>query len=206
MFRLGVAPEGKALHQDLARGRPLLSITDTAPLFRSFQLKSLDLKNRIVMAPMTRAMALGGIPREANAAYYRRQAKGEVGLILSEGTVVDRPASRNHPDRAVLLRRGRPRRVEGRHRGRPRGWMAPQLWHTGSPKPLQWEPDAPVESPSGLLAPDTLRGEAMSEEAIADTVAAFAKAATEAKRLGFNAVEAPGAHGQPSSRRRRRLG
>lgn len=208
MFRLGVAPEGKALHQDLARGRPLLSITDTAPLFRSFQLKSLDLKNRIVMAPMTRAMALGGIPCEANAAYYRRRAEGEVGLILSEGTVVDRPASRNHPDvpsfygEAALA--GWKGVIEAVHAAG--GGMAPQLWHTGSPNPLQWEPDAPVESRSGLLAPDTLRGEAMSEEAIADTVAAFAKAATEAKRLGFNAVEAPGAHGQPSSRRRRRLG
>jgi 2,4-dienoyl-CoA reductase-like NADH-dependent reductase (Old Yellow Enzyme family) len=52
-----------------------------------------------------------------------------------------------------------------------------------------------VESPSGLLAPGEPRGDAMSEEAIADTVAAFAKAAVVANRLGFDAVEAHGAHG-----------
>jgi 2,4-dienoyl-CoA reductase-like NADH-dependent reductase (Old Yellow Enzyme family) len=174
-----------------------MSPTATAPLFRPFRLKTLDLKNRIVMAPMTRAMAPGGIPREANAAYYRRRAEGQVGLILSEGTVVDRPASRNHPDvpsfygEAALA--GWKGVVEAVHAAG--GRMAPQLWHTGSTKHLQWEPDAPVESPSGLLAPETPRGEAMSEEAIADTVVAFATAATEAKRLGFDAVEVHGAHG-----------
>jgi 2,4-dienoyl-CoA reductase-like NADH-dependent reductase (Old Yellow Enzyme family) len=174
-----------------------MSTIDTAPLFRAFHLKSLALKNRIVMAPMTRAMAPGGIPREANAAYYRRRAEGQVGLILSEGTVIDRPASRNHPDvpsfygdEALAGWKGV---IEAVHEAG--GRMAPQLWHTGSTKHLQWEPDAPVESPSGLLAPDTLRGEAMSEEAIDDTVAAFATAATEAKRLGFEAVEIHGAHG-----------
>ena len=174
-----------------------MSAPDTAPLFRPFRVRSLDLKNRIVMAPMTRAMAPRGIPREANAAYYRRRAEGQVGLILSEGTVVDRPASRNHPDvpsfygdEALAGWKGV---IDTVHEAG--GRMAPQLWHTGSTKHLQWEPDAPVESPSGLLAPDTPRGEAMSEEAIADTVAAFATAATEAKRLGFDAVEIHGAHG-----------
>ncbi|HEX8387281.1 MAG TPA: hypothetical protein VF576_13905, partial [Rubricoccaceae bacterium] len=73
-------------------------MTDTSTLFRPFSLKTLHLNNRIVMAPMTRAMAPGGIPREPNAAYYRRRAEGQVGLILSEGTVIDRPASRNTPD------------------------------------------------------------------------------------------------------------
>jgi len=64
-------------------------------LFSPFSVRSLQLKNRIVMAPMTRLFAPDGIPGEANAAYYRRRAEGGVGLILSEGTVVDRPASRN---------------------------------------------------------------------------------------------------------------
>jgi 2,4-dienoyl-CoA reductase-like NADH-dependent reductase (Old Yellow Enzyme family) len=34
-----------------------------------------------------------GIPGAAHAAYYRRRAEGGVGLILSEGTLIDRPAS-----------------------------------------------------------------------------------------------------------------
>lgn len=64
-------------------------------LFRPFTLKTLTLPNRIVMAPMTRSMAEGGIPGSVNAEYYRRRAEGGVGLILTEGTVIDRPASRN---------------------------------------------------------------------------------------------------------------
>ena len=63
--------------------------TDT--LFRPFRIGTMDLLNRIVMAPMTRAMAPDGVPGEANAAYYRRRAEGGVGLILSEGTVIDPP-------------------------------------------------------------------------------------------------------------------
>jgi 2,4-dienoyl-CoA reductase-like NADH-dependent reductase (Old Yellow Enzyme family) len=34
-----------------------MSTTDTSALFRPFSLKTLDLKNRIVMAPMTRGAA-----------------------------------------------------------------------------------------------------------------------------------------------------
>ena len=67
------------------------------PLFRPFSLKSLRLKNRIVMAPMTRTFSPQGMPGDNVAAYYRRRAEADVGLILSEGTVIDRPASSNHP-------------------------------------------------------------------------------------------------------------
>jgi 2,4-dienoyl-CoA reductase-like NADH-dependent reductase (Old Yellow Enzyme family) len=68
------------------------------PLFAPYRLKGLDLRNRIVMAPMTRSRACDGIPNEDTAAYYRRRAAGEVGLILSEGTVIDRPCARNEPN------------------------------------------------------------------------------------------------------------
>src|SRR4051812_48595539 len=74
-----------------------MSSPDTSALFQPFQLKTLSLKNRIVMSPMTRNFAPEGIPGEPNAAYYRRRAEGNVGLILSEGTVIDRPAARNNP-------------------------------------------------------------------------------------------------------------
>ncbi|NDW06211.1 NADH:flavin oxidoreductase [Jiella pacifica] len=171
----------------------------TNALFRPFRLKSLELKNRIVMAPMTRSMAPNGVPGAANAAYYRRRAEGGVGLILSEGTVIDRPAARNDPgipffhgDEALA---GWQAVIDEVHAAG--GKMAPQIWHVGSVKSFltKWEPAAGIESPSGLVAPATLRGDAMSEEAIADTVAAFAKAAVDAKRLGFDTVEIHGAHG-----------
>lgn len=168
-------------------------------LFQPFRLGSLELKNRIVMAPMTRSFSPGGVPGENVAAYYRRRAEGGVGLILSEGTVVDRPASRNDPgipffhgDAALA---GWGRVIEAVHAAG--GRMGPQLWHTGSVVSFQtdWVPPVPVESPSGLIAPGQPRGEGMSEEAIADTIAAFARAAANAKRLGFDVVELHGAHG-----------
>jgi 2,4-dienoyl-CoA reductase-like NADH-dependent reductase (Old Yellow Enzyme family) len=147
---------------------------------------------------MTRMSAPEGVPNEKNAAYYRRRAEGGVGLILSEGTVIDRPASRNDPGIPVF--HGEPalagwkRVIDEVHAAG--GRMGPQLWHTGATRArTEWEPAAPVESPSGLVAPGKPRGKAMSEEDIADTVAAFARAAADARRLGFDTVELHGAHG-----------
>src|SRR3569833_9474 len=170
----------------------------TDVLFRPFTIKSRSVPNRIVMAPMTRTKAPGGIPGAANAAYYRRRAEGGVGLIQSEGTVVNRPASRNDPnipffhgEEALAGWKGV---IDAVHDAG--GKMGPQLWHSGSTITQSgWEPEAPVESPSGLLAPDKPRGKAMSESDIADTVAAFAQAASDAQRLGFDTVEIHGAHG-----------
>ena len=65
-------------------------MSNTDILFQPFKLKSLELPNRIVMAPMTRTKAENGIPGAINAEYYRKRAEGGVGLILSEGTVVNR--------------------------------------------------------------------------------------------------------------------
>ena len=176
----------------------IMTVHATDTLFRPFCIGTMDLPNRIVMAPMTRAMASEGVPGDANAAYYRRRAEGGVGLIVSEGTVIDRPASRNeagipffHGEAALAGWKGV---IDAVHAAG--GRMGPQLWHTGSTMGISgWEPDAPVESPSGLLAPGQPRGEVMSEEAIADTVAAFAQAAADARALGFDTIELHGAHG-----------
>ncbi|MEH7830305.1 NADH:flavin oxidoreductase [Gemmobacter denitrificans] len=172
-----------------------MSATDA--LFRPFTYKGLTLKNRVVMAPMTRDMAPAGIPGPANAEYYRRRAEGGVGLILSEGTVVDRPASRNlpnipffHGDAALA---GWKSVVDAVHGAGAK--MGPQIWHTGSTKAGDWKPEAPVESPSGLLAPGKPRGVTMTEDDIAATIAAFARAAADAQRLGFDVAEIHGAHG-----------
>ena len=73
-------------------------------LFSPFSFKSLNLKNRIVMAPMTRSFSPGGVPTDDVAAYYRRRAENDVGLILSEGTGVDRPASLERPQHPAFPR------------------------------------------------------------------------------------------------------
>ena len=168
-------------------------------LFKPFRLKSLEIKNRIVMAPMTRSFSPGGVPTDEVADYYARRSQGEVGLIVSEGTVVNRSASSNDPNI--------PRFCGAKSLG---GWktviekvhavggvMAPQLWHMGvvAPGDSGWLPPAPFEGPSGYVAPGRIGGVAMTEDDIADTIQAFAQAARDAKALGFDAVEIHGAHG-----------
>lgn len=53
-------------------------------LFETFPLGKTTLKNRIVMAPMTRSRAIDNIPNELMAQYYQQRASA--GLIISEGT------------------------------------------------------------------------------------------------------------------------
>ncbi len=55
-----------------------------AKLFSSYKLGSIELKNRIVMAPMTRSRAIGNIPNKLMAEYYEQRAGA--GLIITEGT------------------------------------------------------------------------------------------------------------------------
>jgi len=168
-------------------------------LFKPFSLKSLNIKNRIVMAPMTRSFSPGGVPTPEVAAYYRRRAEGEVGLILSEGTVIDRPASSN--DGAIphfygeAALNGWQQVIDAVHTGG--GQMGPQIWHMGimDNHPSGWLPSAAFEGPSGLNRPGFNNGNIMTDADIADTIAAFGRAAADAKRLGFDCVEIHGAHG-----------
>jgi N-ethylmaleimide reductase len=53
-------------------------------LYQPFRLGRLTLKNRIVMAPMTRTRALGNLANPLIAQYY--QQRSEAGLIITEGT------------------------------------------------------------------------------------------------------------------------
>jgi 2,4-dienoyl-CoA reductase-like NADH-dependent reductase (Old Yellow Enzyme family) len=171
----------------------------TDALFQPFALKSLTLPNRIVMAPMTRSFSPGGVATSDVAAYYRRRAEGGVGLIISEGTGVNRPASLNDPD--VPRFHGEAELaawktvIDEVHAAG--GKMAPQLWHVGAVRTRSetWAPAGPYDSPSGLSRPDKKFGEGMGDADIADAIAAFATAAANAKALGFDAVELHGAHG-----------
>lgn len=171
---------------------------DAEILFKPLRVGSTTFKNRIVMAPMTRGFAPEGFVDQSHASYYGKRAEGGVGLILTEGVVVDRPASRTEPNVPKFFGEALSgwRHVVGAVHGFG-GAIGPQIWHTGAVRSssMHWEPDVSVESPSGLIAPGNPRGHAMSEEAIADTVAAFAKAAADARDLGFDCVEVHGAHG-----------
>jgi len=172
---------------------------DLNPLFQPFRLGSLQLKNRIVMAPMTRSFSPGGVPGPNVADYYARRAEAEVGLIVSEGTVVNRPAASNDPNIPHFYGenalRGWKAVIDRVHAAG--GAMAPQIWHMGvvPPAPSGRLPPAPFEGPSGYVAPEKLGGVAMTAEDIADTIEAFGQAARSARELGFDAVEIHGAHG-----------
>lgn len=53
-------------------------------LFTSYRLGKTDLKNRVVMSPMTRSRAIGNIPNDLMAEYYGQRSGA--GLIITEGT------------------------------------------------------------------------------------------------------------------------
>ncbi|HEX8608509.1 MAG TPA: alkene reductase, partial [Pedobacter sp.] len=53
-------------------------------LFQPFTLGALQLKNHVVMAPMTRSRALNNLPNDLMATYYKQRAGA--GLIITEGT------------------------------------------------------------------------------------------------------------------------
>ena len=168
-------------------------------LFDPISIKGLALPNRIVMAPMTRNFSPKGVPGENVAEYYRKRAAGGTGLIITEGTGIDRPESHNHPDIPAFhgekSLEGWEHVVEAVHG--EGGKIAPQLWHTGlvpAQKPDQPRPGAP-EGPSGIDGKGGDLGKAMSEEDVADTVASFASAAADAVKLGFDTIELHGAHG-----------
>ena len=158
----------------------------TSSLFKPFQYKNLHLKNRIVMAPMTRAQSDNGVPTQKIADYYGRRAASEVGLILSEGTVINRPASKNLqniPDfYGIEALNGWKNVIDNVHQNG--GKMGPQIWHVGDTRMAEDYPLLPMEKASTMTIED-----------IQDTIAQFAVSAKSAKDLGFDCLEIHGAHG-----------
>ncbi|WP_419827187.1 NADH:flavin oxidoreductase [Sphingomonas sp.] len=192
---------------------------DTSPLFQPLRLgEHMTLKNRIVMAPMTRNRSPDGVPGPDVAAYYRRRAENDVALIVTEGVAVAHPSAVGDAGLAEVAvpemfgeaaLDGWRRVVEEVHGAG--GLVFPQLWHQGV---MRREgsgryPDAPSMRPSGLWGPPgrrTSSAEAyladmseptrpMTDAEIADVIAAFAKSAAAAKSVGFDGIALHGAHG-----------
>jgi 2,4-dienoyl-CoA reductase-like NADH-dependent reductase (Old Yellow Enzyme family) len=181
-----------AVEDKAAAGQPI----DASPLFRGLQVKELKLQNRVVMAPMTRSFAPGGVLDPGMTDYYVRRAAGGTGLIVSEGTAVDHPVA-HHTDRipnfygqAALARWKQV--IDAVHKAG--GKMFPQLWHTGLGRmaELTANPDELSIAPS-IVGKRPLR--AMAQSDIDAVIEAFASAAVSAKTLGFDGVAIHGAHG-----------
>jgi 2,4-dienoyl-CoA reductase-like NADH-dependent reductase (Old Yellow Enzyme family) len=155
-------------------------------LFTPYQYKNLNLKNRLVMAPMTRAQSDNGVPTKAIEEYYARRAASNLGLILSEGTVINRPASKNIqniPDfYGTEALQGWKNVIDAVHHNG--GKMGPQIWHVGDTRSSEIYPEVPMEKASTMTLED-----------IKDTIAQFAASAKSAKDLGFDCLEIHGAHG-----------
>ncbi len=168
-------------------------------LFEPYKLKTLNLRNRVVMAPMTRNQSPGGIPTSEVVAYYSRRAKAEVGLIITEGIEVSHEASSAYPNVPRLdtkeAREGWKRVVNGiKENG---GSVIAQLWHCGGFRKLgmQPNPEVPGHTASGLVKPGKKVAHKMTLEDIKQTINAYASDAKYCEEIGFDGVEIHGAHG-----------
>ena len=168
-------------------------------LFDPIALGTLKLRNRIVMAPMTRSFSPSNVPNDGNVAYYERRAINEVGLIITEGTCVGHAGASGYPDVPFFYGdealAGWKRVVDAVHvQG---GAIVPQLWHVGAVRRADKmpNPDVPAYSPSGYLTPKREQGVAMTQADIDDVIGAFVNSAESAQRLGFDGIELHGAHG-----------
>ena len=164
---------------------------------------ALTLRNRIVMAPLTRSMADHElVPTADMAAYYARRA--EAGLIISEATIV-RPDGQGYPNTPGIFNDAQ---IKGWHRvtGQVRdggGKMFLQLWHVGRVShPVYLNGKAPIAPSavglSGRLPRTDLEYEkprALDFDEIPALVEAFAQGASNAIASGFEGVEIHGGNG-----------
>lgn len=178
----------------------------TQTLFTPATLGQLQLKNRIVMAPLTRCRAIGNVPNDLMEKYYGLRAGA--GLIITEGA----SPSPNGLGYARIPGMFSDAQVQGWKRVTDAvhargGRMFVQLMHTGRVShPANMPPGSRVLAPSALA----LSGEmwtdssglqpypvpaAMTADDIALTLGEYADAAKRAIQAGFDGVELHAANG-----------
>lgn len=174
-------------------------------LFDPMQLGAVVLRNRIVMAPMTRTRASDGrIPNDLMRLYYSQRASA--GLILSEATSVS-PQGVGYPNTPGIWSSAQ---VDGWRKVTTAvhdkgGKIFVQLWHVGrvsDPEYLNGEiPVAPsaiaCAGQVSLLRPkrDYVVPRALHAEEIPRIVQDFADAAGHARDAGFDGIEIHAANG-----------
>lgn len=184
---------------------------DTSALFTPLTVRSLELRNRIAMSPMTRHGSPGGVPTDEVVAYYRRRAEGGTGLIVTEGVAIEHPSAVDADTVPVMYGEaalaGWRKVVDAVHAAG--GKIVPQLWHVGplfgAMGPVG---DVTPMRPSGhwgtvgntMYSDDYVEQmrpvtAAMSEQDIADVIAAYAAAARNAIDVGFDGIALHGGHG-----------
>ncbi|GGW99901.1 alkene reductase [Streptomyces malachitofuscus] len=170
---------------------------------------SLKLRNRIVMAPMTRSRANGTLPTADTATYYAQRASA--GLVITEG-IQPSVIGQGYPFTPGLHSSeqvGAWRQVtDGVHAAG--GTIVAQLMHTGRiGHPSTTEAvghgaltpvgPSPVKAAGQVFTPtgpqDHVVPDELTEDQIVATVADFADAARNAVAAGFDGVEIHGANG-----------
>lgn len=175
-------------------------------LFTPEKVGSIEVKNRIVMAPMTRCRAIGNVPNDLMADYYKQRSGA--GLIITEGT----SPSQNGLGYARIPGMFSQQQIEGWkkvthavHQGG--GKIFVQLMHTGRISHLLNMPEgaevlAPsAVKPSGQMWTDAAMMQdfpvpkAMTAEDLIRTKAEFVAASQNAMKAGFDGVELHAANG-----------
>ncbi|MBX7143710.1 MAG: alkene reductase [Oligoflexia bacterium] len=177
-------------------------------LFDSFKVGDLVLKNRLVMAPLTRMRSTqpGNVPNKLNAEYYAQRAGA--GLIVAEATQISQQGQ-GYPGTPGIHS---PEQVAGwklvtEAVHRAGGVIFLQLWHVGrishsSHQPGRQAPVAPSAiRPSGKAftadwqMADFETPRALELKEISSLLADYVTAAKNAKLAGFDGVEIHGANG-----------
>ena len=175
-------------------------------LFNPRKVGSINLRNSIVMAPMTRCRAIGNIPNDLMATYYQQRASA--GLIISEGT----SPSPNGLGYARIPGIFNEAQIEGWKKvtssvHKYGGKIVVQLMHTGRISHiLNMADGTEIIAPSAVKAAgqmwtdakelqDYPTPKAMTLDDIASTQAEYVKAAKNAMEAGFDGVELHGANG-----------
>lgn len=176
-------------------------------LLQPITIGSIPLKNRMIMAPLTRSRASGAdgrTPNDLMKEYYVQRANA--GMILTEATAVTPMGVgyRNTPgiwsDEHVA---GWKKITEAVHAAG--GKIILQLWHVGRVShPMFLNGEAPV-APSAILLEGHVSNvrpyvnytmpRALETHEIPGIVEAYRKGAENAKRAGFDGVEVHGANG-----------
>ena len=181
--------------------------SDAAKLMSPFRLGDLDLRNRVVMAPLTRNRATAGddAPQALNAVYYRQRASA--GLIISEAAQISRQGQgywRTPGHYTDIQTEGWKLVTRAVHEAG--GRIFTQLWHVGrvSHVDLQANGGAPV-APSAIKAKtktyldggfaDVSMPRALELHEIPGILEDYARAAANAKAAGFDGIEVHGANG-----------
>lgn len=173
------------------------------PLFVPGRIGQVEIKNRIVMPPMTtRGADAEGFVTDDSIAYYCARAEGGVGLITVEMASPEKAGKHRNFELGIFDDRfipGLSRLVDALHQRGAK--VSIQLGHGGGhTRPDINGGERPV-APSAIPhvveegTTETIIPEAMSRDRIEACIDAFAQAASRARRAGFDIVEIHGAHG-----------